>query len=268
MEGLQNNKFYSQGTENKTENIENKFIRNLNSLINLDVDKYLTQLNKLLINDENILFDANLYQIGPSRYIGYLVKNNFPDDSFEKLFNKATDYTLKIKNLIENKEIYSTEGIIEEILYLSQFHKTLLDRYEPLFFGLKRKRAFNIIKENLREIRSIENSIINELYERLKKKNDFNKEKYNRIRNGLYEIFNNTEASINDKDLVCRMIFESINKKTLVVSRDHDIEELINDLLFNHHFVKNLSKRNSFFLRMEILREQIYTITASNFFIK
>ncbi len=266
MEGLQNNKFYSKGTENKAEGREDKFIRNLNNLINFDVDKYLTQLNKSLINDENILFDANMYQVGPRHYIGYLVKNNFPDDIFEKLFNKATDYTSKIKNLIEKKEIYSTEGIIEEMLCFSPVYKSILNKYEGLFLEMKRKKAFNIIKENLREVKSIEKSIVDILYERLQKKNDFNKEAYDRIRNGLYEIFNNTEASINDKNLVCTMIYESIKNKTLMVSRDHDIEELISDILFNHNFVKNLSKKNSFLLRKEILREQLYTISASNYF--
>src|SRR3989344_9309076 len=127
MEGLQNNKFYSEGAKNK---IESYYLYKYYKRLKNDPEKYF---NDLLEHNHNLILDTNLFIPIGTDLLTYALCNNNMDDfgiyslSKEDLFCKSKNYKNLLCGILEKTyDIKVTDEVLKEVkLERRHWEKTL-----------------------------------------------------------------------------------------------------------------------------------------------
>ena len=230
----------------------------------MDVESYLEKrIGSIFEIDGQLFLDTGAIDLLNRDAISYLMNRG----EYEKLasqLSKCTAYNLKMNEIIKNGNVFTTRGIILELLDgRDAFKRYMKWLEENISKNSKNKAILNLVKESLRGCFSEIDWMANLFYKRLlENKNGFNKELYKGFKSRLEYLFRETKASHNDKDLVHLFINQAAYKPASIFSRDGDIEKLVNILIANKNLIKTEAKKNQFYLEKTRLQSPLYTSTA------
>jgi len=244
---------------------KNKIIlKNLKSTLDLNVDEYFNKLRAYFKDINQILIDSNICSNFSLETIEYVLKKDEDEikTKIPALLTKYVSYFERVSLLIKNdKRICTTENMIKELMdcdvasksYLSHLEYVLDGIYEEGSISRKTtKETSNLIKEKIRTMCNLAYDIANLLHPR-------SVEEHNHYKNKLNSLFNLDYISENDKNLVCTFIKESKRKKSIIMSKDNDIKDLLKILSENRDVVKKKLQIPRIDLFYQILNYPPYT---------
>ena len=244
---------------------KNKIIlRNLKSTLDLDVDEYFNKLKAYFKNIDKVLIDSNICSNFSLDTIDYILKQGEEEikTKIPALLTKYVSYLERASCLIKNdKRICTTENIVKELTdcdaanksYLGHLRYLINEIYEDRLISRKiAKETSNLMKEKIRTMCNLAYDIANLLHPR-------SVEEHNHYKNKLNSLFNLDYISENDKNLVCTFIKESKRKKSIIMSKDNDIKDLLKILSENRDVVKKKLQIPRIDLFYQILNYPPYT---------
>ena len=276
MQGKQDNKFYSQRTQDQVNaflvgDIEFRRIniarckKDSGNFLAFSNQDYANFIKSKLESSETTIFDTNMYSPVSAEWFKFRENNDGLEEFIESIFNKSYDYQARFLEIFySHPRIMVTEDVANELYHFRGYWQKFLDKQQ----GILKKQQLNLLKERSRAHVENMNKFHSLFYseKRLLKFDGYMHDNY-QFKAYLMEILNkaNGKASLTDKHIIMMGINQTLKKHSAsTMSRDKDFSDLGNILEKNISSLNSMLKKRKLILSNETHRNIIptYIITA------
>ena len=240
-----------------------KTLSRLETISQLNLNNYFNELKLIFDNEYQKFIDAGVSNILSLDVIDYLLKQNRPEEEIIMILEKYITYNKTIQNIISKNNVFTTRGVIDELINLSSICKRFIDYHTRILTSKSGKKLANLIKESLRESTCSIKIIANILNKRLMENHErFNGIDYYKFKEKIKGTIAENNLYPNNKELVYLFMHGASNTPSSIVTRHNGIEHLIKKTFQNPEKWKEVSGKSQINTTSKRL-DSLYTFAAS-----